>query len=204
MPAPIAGVLLAAGAARRFGGGKLLHPLQDGVPVGISALRRLQAAVDALVVVVRPEDQTLAARFRSEGAPVVFCADADLGMAHSLAAGVAATRGAGGWIIALADMPNVRSATIRAVADQLSRGARIVLPVFRGQRGHPVGFAQRCGDELLALHGDHGARALLERHAAEVVKLEVDDPGVLQDVDTREDAQRIDEDRREGDTDRVS
>jgi len=184
-------VLLAGGAGTRFGGRKLLHPLPDGTPLGVAAWRNLHEAVEPVVVVVRAGDVDLAARFAAEGATVIECAHAHRGMGHSLACGVQALAGAGAWIVALADMPRVRPSTIRALADRLAAGARIVLPVWDGQRGHPVGFALSLRAELLALRGDRGARALLQRHAADVERVPVDDPGIVQDVDTLEDAARL-------------
>ncbi|WP_459624775.1 nucleotidyltransferase family protein, partial [Burkholderia sp. 3C] len=72
------------------------------------------------------------------------------------------------------------------VASELASGrATIAAPWFDGQRGHPVGFAAVHRDALAALDGDAGARALLVAH--EVARVEVDDPGVLRDVDTRDD-----------------
>ena len=193
-PVPsIAAILLAGGAGTRFGGGKLLHPLPDGTPLGAAAWHNLRAAVERCVVVVRTGDDELATRLRAAGADVHECAQARLGMGHSLVCGVRALADAQGWIVALADMPRVRPGTIAAIAQRLAAGARIVVPVYRGQRGHPVGFAAALREELLALHGDSGARALLERHAEQVERLPVDDPGILQDVDTREDAARLNE-----------
>lgn len=191
MTGPVAGVLLAGGAGRRFGGGKLLHPLQDGSLLGVLAWQHMRAALDWCVVVVRAGDDELGGRFRDAGAQVVVSATAALGMGHSLASGVEATAAAAGWVIGLADMPNVRPATIHAVATEISRGARIALPVFRGERGHPAGFAASLRPELLALSGDMGARTLVQRYADEVVRLEVDDPGIIQDVDTRDDLARV-------------
>lgn len=191
MSLAIAGVLLAGGAARRFGGGKLLHPLPSGVPIGVAAWRNLEAALPRTVVVVRTGDDALAACFREAGAQVVVSPDAENGMGHSLVSGVAATADAGGWVVALADMPNVDPRTIAAVAEAIGRGARIALPIHRGERGHPVGFDARCRADLLTLSGDSGARALLQRYADEVVKLETGDPGVVQDIDTLEDAERV-------------
>src|SRR5262249_55645237 len=103
----ITGILLAAGAGTRFGGRKLLHPLPDGVPVGIAALRNLASAVASVVVVVRPGDHDLRTLLASEGASVVECKDAAQGMGHSLAAGVAESSTADGWVIALGDMPRI-------------------------------------------------------------------------------------------------
>jgi molybdenum cofactor cytidylyltransferase len=189
--AGIGGILLAGGAGSRFGGRKLLHSLPDGTSIGVAAWRNLRAALEHTVVVVREGDDELATLIADAGAPVVRCKDARLGMGHSLVCGVRALEGAGGWVVALADMPRVRPQTIVALAGRLRAGARIVVPVWNGQRGHPVGFAASCRDELLALSADSGARALLERHAADVVRVPVDDPGIVQDVDTKEDAARL-------------
>ena len=94
-------------------------------------------------------------------------------------------------MVALADMPCVSPVTIQAIAARLREGAAIAAPFYRGQRGHPVGFSAVHRDMLLALHGDTGARPVLKRHAGQIVQIQVDDPGVLQDVDTRADADRL-------------
>ena len=187
----ITGILLAAGAGTRFGGRKLLHPLPDGTPVGLASLRNLIRAVSSVVVVVRPGDEELRALLAAEGAPVVECADAEHGMGHSLAAGVARSPSADGWVIALGDMPRIQPATIRKVVHALEQHAGIVVPVFAGERGHPVAFDRRFHAELLDLTGDAGARAIVQAQAAAVYRLEVDDPAVLQDVDTAEDVRRL-------------
>jgi molybdenum cofactor cytidylyltransferase len=187
----IAGILLAAGAGTRFGGRKLLHPLANGIPIGVAALRSLQSALSQVVCVVRPGDDEVRELLAREQAQVIECVEADRGMGHSLAAGVAAQLGASGWVVALADMPHIRSDTIRAVVQALERGAEIVVPTFGGRRGHPVAFGFRFRDHLLALSGDTGARTILTAHASELRELAVDDPGVVQDVDTRADAVRL-------------
>lgn len=84
--------------------------------------------------------------------------------------------------MALADMPRIASATIEAVARELDAGKPLVAPCYRGQRGHPVGFGLVHREALLALDGDTGARALLNSPA--LTRIDVDDPGILRDVDT--------------------
>jgi molybdenum cofactor cytidylyltransferase len=187
----ISGILLAAGAARRFGGGKLLHRLADGTPIGLASLRNLQAALPRIVVVVRPDDQAVARLYADAGAQTIVCLEADLGMGHSLAAGVAHEAQAQGWIVALADMPNLLPQTIHLVGATLSERGGIVVPVFQSQRGHPVGFSEAFREELLALRGDSGARAIVQAHPHETYRLPVDDPGIVQDVDTPDDLQRL-------------
>ncbi|SCZ53044.1 nucleotidyltransferase family protein [Thiohalomonas denitrificans] len=178
------GLLLAAGAGTRFGGRKLLAPLSDGTPLGIAAARHLRAAVADCIVVVGPAERTLTPLFRAEGLRVVECPDAAQGMGHSLACGVAASRFASGWIVALADMPWIAPDTIRTVAATLSAGAPLAAPIHHGRRGHPVGIAAEFRQELQQMSGDAGARHLLRRESARLVTIPCDDPGVLRDVDS--------------------
>jgi molybdenum cofactor cytidylyltransferase len=187
----IVGVLLAAGTGTRFGGRKLLHPLPDGIPVGLAALRNLRAALRQAVVVVRPGDDELREMLAQEGVPIVECAKAGLGMGHSLASGIAEVSDADGWVIALGDMPRIRPATILGVAQALEQGESIVVPMFTGVRGHPVGISRRFRDELLGLTGDSGARGILKANTSLVRELEVDDPAILLDVDSRTDLERL-------------
>lgn len=182
--ARIVGLLLAAGQGRRFGGDKLLQALADGTPVAVAAARALKAACAESIAVLRPEQGALASLLEAEGLRVVRCAAARSGMGHSLAAGVAASRDAHGWLVALADMPCIRVATLQAVAELIVGGAALAAPSYAGRRGHPVGFAARWRDALLALEGDEGARAILQQSRFLLHVLETDDPGVLQDVDS--------------------
>jgi len=187
----IIGVLLAAGAGTRFGGGKLLHPLADGVAIAAHAARNLRAAMLDVVAVVRPGDFPLADMLEQEGCHVTMCADAVRGMGYSLAHGIDTARDAAGWVIALADMPRIRLSTIEAVAGAISSGALVAAPVYRGERGHPVAFSGKLRDELRALTGDNGARAVLERHADAIQLVDCEDPGVVLDVDARTDLTRF-------------
>lgn len=181
-----AGILLAAGAGSRFGGGKLLHPL-DGVAIGVRAARNMLAAGLTVTAVVRPGNDELRRLLEAAGCTVTECANAAEGMGVSLAHVIAHTRDAGGWVVALADMPRIRPETIRCITDAVRAGATLAAPTYHGERGHPVGFSATLRDELLACHGDEGARSVLKRHHAEIQLVPVDDPGVVFDIDRRED-----------------
>jgi molybdenum cofactor cytidylyltransferase len=185
---PIVGVLLAAGRSVRFGGDKLLVAIEDGAPIGVAALKNLAAAVDSVLAVVRPGDAALAAALGAQGARVTECPDAARGMGESLAWGVRGTPAAAAWLIALADMPWVRPATIGRVVDALRRGASIAAPSWQGRQGHPVGFAACHYSELIALSGDIGARPIIERHG--LVLVDAEDAGVVRDVDAPQDLVR--------------
>ncbi len=182
--------MLAAGAGSRFGGGKLLHPLADGTPLGVVAARKLLAALPEVLAVVRPGDDELAHLLRDAGCEVSVCAKAVHGMGCSLAHAVAKRRDADGWVIALADMPVLKAETIESVVQALSAGAALAAPVYQGRRGHPVGIGSRFCDDLLNLSGDAGARDIMAAHKNEIVLIDCDDPGALLDIDRREDLPR--------------
>ena len=191
----IVGVLLAAGEGTRFGGDKLLARLADGTPVGVMSARNLTAALPEAIAVVRPEDVRLAQLLDTAGIAVEPCPSAWQGMGSSLAHAVRARPDADGWIVALADMPKVRPETIHAVAAALEAGASIAAPSYRGERGHPVGFSAAYGARLAALSGDAGAREILRAERARMMLLESDDAGVVADIDTVLDLERLQAER---------
>ncbi|MCG7870242.1 MAG: nucleotidyltransferase family protein, partial [Candidatus Thiodiazotropha taylori] len=179
---PPIGVLLAAGSSRRFGANKLLQPMAGGEPMGVMAARHLLTAVSRGVAVVRPDDVELSAALSELGYRVVENQQPESGMGESLAVAVTASLDAGGWLVALGDMPWINPQTIAEVAERLAQGASMVAPVYKGERGHPVGFATRWGERLVELSGDRGARQLLIDYPSDLELLPVDDPGILLDV----------------------
>ncbi len=183
------GILLAAGFSRRFGADdKLLQPLADGRPIALAAAENLIKAIPFSIAVLRPENEALAAALENIGLKIVYCHKTDAGMADSLSAaiGYAAqfTESEGGFVIALADMPDIRPGTIKAIANQLQAGAAIVAPEYQGQRGHPVAFSAKFRPALIGLTGDEGARSILKQHSQEIYLLPCDDAGILADIDT--------------------
>ena len=107
-----------------------------------------------------------------------------LGMGVSIAAGVGACPNSRGWLVLPGDMPLVRPSTLMAVANALDHHP-VAFAQHKGRRGHPVGFGAELYSELAALNGDEGARRLVARYPAFAVEL--DDPGVLIDIDTEDD-----------------
>lgn len=193
----IAAVVLAAGASRRFGADKLLHPVKvgDGAkPLIACSLLPWLEAFSQVTVVVRADSDELRRQVeqalgpeKAAGIRWRICPDAVLGMSASLAAGVAYNPSADGWLIGLADMPAVPSAIIGEVRDAIASGSPLAAPYCDGQRGHPVGFAARYRNELLALQGDTGAREILKREAGSLLRIDTTDPGIFTDIDIPED-----------------
>lgn len=188
LPEPVCGILLAAGVGRRWqasgpGDDKLMHPLSDGTPVVVAAARALHQAVPRAVAVVRSDLDAAAAALEACGLQVIRLPSGDLGMGHSLAAAVRATPWAHGWVVTLGDMPWVKAHTVWQVADAVSHGQDLVAPYYCGTRGHVLGFGANQRTELAQLSADGDVRELLARHADQLQRVTVDDPGVLLDVD---------------------
>lgn len=181
----IAAVVAAAGLGKRYGGHKL-HAILDGRPVLAWTLDVLCALpLAARIVVVAPEDAAAATLAHTAQASVVVNPLPARGLGSSLACGVRALPGAiDGVLLLLGDMPRVTVASVaRLLACHEALDAQaIVAPSYAGQRGHPVLFGAGHFPALAALHGDEGARALLREHP--VTTVEVDDAGVLLDIDT--------------------
>jgi molybdenum cofactor cytidylyltransferase len=187
----IVGLVLAAGLARRMGAAKLLLPL-DGHPLVRWSVEAVRPHVDRLVVVVPPDDAAL--RQALQGLDVVFAINPqpEAGQGTSVAAGVTALEpGTDAVVIALGDQPRLPD---RLLPDLLglfrSSGRPIATPVYRGVQGTPVVFGAAVFDELRALDGDAGARAVVRKDPARVATLAVDAEMPL-DVDTPEDYARL-------------
>ncbi|MBL8311812.1 MAG: nucleotidyltransferase family protein [Burkholderiales bacterium] len=192
------GLLLGAGRGRRFDpaapGRKLdvaMTPEAGARRLGEAAYEALAAAVDAVVVATRTADTPLANHARESGAQLVVPEHAELGMGHSLAAAATLSMAYEAdvmtLVVALADMPWVRTETIQLLIAESQRSDCIVQPVFADKPGHPVVFPARFAAELARCAGDVGARDVVQRHRDQLRQINVDDSGVLRDVDTPRD-----------------
>jgi molybdenum cofactor cytidylyltransferase len=164
--------------------------------VHLLARALLDGGVTDALIVGRPDDEALQRELARLGTSVRYVVNpyADTGQLSSVVAGLnAADRpGVRGILVTPVDAPYVRSSTIRALIETASTAhPPIVRPAYRGRHGHPVIFARSVFDELRRADSSVGAKAVVHAHAADIINVEIDDPGVLADVDTPEDYDRI-------------
>jgi molybdenum cofactor cytidylyltransferase len=182
-------VVPGAGNAERFGGKKLLA-LIDGEPLldrTIAAL--LDGGVDQIIVVVAPDADDLTRDVNAFTDPRVWPIvnpDPSRGMFSSLQAGMTEAEG-DALLVLPADMPFVRPATVRLLLDAFARKSAIVSPRFNGKRGHPVILPPALRDEIRAAEPLLTLHDILKRHQDIRTDIEVDDRGVVRDVDRPED-----------------
>ena len=179
-------VVPAAGRGSRFGGPlhKLEQEFAGSTVLGITVRRAIETQLPVVVVTTAALAPLVGRQLAKRDIVVLSDDEARRGMGASIAAGVVERSGAPGWLVLPGDMPLVRPDSILAVASALEHHA-VVFAQHRGRRGHPVGFAAELYSELVLLSSDDGARRVMLRYPAHGA--EVDDSGVLLDVDTQPD-----------------
>lgn len=189
-------VVLAAGAGRRFAGTtpKLASPLGRASVLAHTLEAVLGSGLPLVVVTVAPlvglVREVVASRDIVLLPPVGSASREPLGAGYSIAAGVTARAQACGWLVLPGDMPRVRPQTLQLMARAVGQGAApIACAQHLGRAGHPIGLAAEMYNELSRLSGDQGLRRLLARYPS--FPVETGDPGVLIDIDTREDLERL-------------
>ncbi|KQV82967.1 molybdopterin-guanine dinucleotide biosynthesis protein MobA [Rhizobacter sp. Root1221] len=187
-------IVLAAGRGSRFHGmqHKLTQVIGTSTVLATTLVNALAAEMPVLVVTTEPLAELASHHVATRDIVLLPAAGSEaslgLGMGYSIAAGVAARSNASGWLILPADMPLVQPATLRSVARLLDHHP-VAYAQHHGKRGHPVGFSAELYSELVRLTGDEGARRLIARYPCK--EIEVDDPGVLLDIDTHEDLSHV-------------
>jgi molybdenum cofactor cytidylyltransferase len=189
----IGAVVLAAGTSSRMGEPKQLLRLGERTVLGQTLENLRGAHVEQTVLVLGFAAETIARQTSVEGIKVVFNEHYRDGMGSSLRAGLAALNPEiNGALVVLADQPFVGLATIdRLIERYLESGAQIVIPTYRGFRGNPVLLDRSVFAEVMALTGDIGCRAIFGSHTEGIVKVSVEDVGVLLDLDSPYDFERM-------------
>lgn len=189
----ISGILLAAGESRRMGSPKALLRYQGKTFIERICHAFLSAGVDELVVVLGAQAEKLRqaipahSRLRTVVNPRYF-----QGQLSSLMTGIGAlSPESEAAIVNLVDHPLIAAKTIRAlIASFRAEPLPILIAAYSGKRGHPVLFSRQVYGEILAAPLDQGAKVVVRKDPSRVRELQLDDPGILADIDTPEDYQR--------------
>jgi len=175
---------------------KQLLPLA-GTTVLERTLQNLHdAQVDEIVLVLGSSAEIIKQQLSpssTRNLKILVNPDYSQGMASSLRAGLSAIASdMDATLIILADQPFIQPETLKRIIDRYRHSdAQIVIPAYKGFRGNPVLLDRSVFEEVTALKGDIGCRAIFGDHADGIVKVEVDDIGVLLDIDNREDYEQL-------------
>jgi molybdenum cofactor cytidylyltransferase len=192
----VSAVVLAAGASTRMGRAKQLLPL-GGATILTHTLENVRSAGPGEIVLVLGASAEAIRRQLPqplvEGLKIVINQAYGQGMASSLREGLSVVDlQYNAALIILGDQPFLQPQTLRQIIDAYeATRARIVIPSYRGTRGNPVLLDRSLFSEAMALQGDTGCRAIFSNHLGVILKVEVEDPGILFDIDTQEDYERL-------------
>lgn len=189
----IAAVILAAGSSSRMGEAKQLLRLGDRTLLEQVIDNVRSSGVDDIVLVLGHDADAIRKSIATENLEIVVNDAYREGMGTSLRTGISALPSEmDAALIVLADQPFVRPETLRLLMDQYRKSnAQIVIPMYKGFRGNPVLLDRSVFPEVMALQGDIGCRAVFGNHVEGIVKAPVDDLGILLDLDSREDLERL-------------
>jgi molybdenum cofactor cytidylyltransferase len=185
----ISAILLGAGKSKRMGVDKLSLPWGRKTVLEHCFEALVRSEANEVIVVLGIRNKKLKSLFRKRKVKTVVNPFFNSGMSTSIQRGLQALHpGCHGVLIALGDQPYLKTRTINGLIHAFEKGKRgIVVPSFRGRRGHPVIFHGRYKKELLDLKGDVGGRSIIERHPEDVRLVPVKSIGVVKDVNTWQD-----------------
>jgi molybdenum cofactor cytidylyltransferase len=187
---PSVAIVPAAGKGERFGGAKLVALIEDKVLIDLTIRSLLDGGVDCVIVVMAPGASLSESKLLEDRrVQTVVNEDPSRGMFSSIQTGLAVADG-DPVVILPADMPFVQSRTVAAVLEACVRQGRFMVPIHDGRRGHPVAFPASLREAVLRASPNSTLKEALASARVDRVEWPVDDPGVLRDVDTREDLSR--------------
>ncbi|MGH7568776.1 MAG: nucleotidyltransferase family protein [Gemmatimonadales bacterium] len=191
----LAGVVLAAGRSQRMGSSKALLDYR-GEPFVVRILEAFEALdLKARVVVLGPDAARIRPALAAHECLIVENPDVDAGPISSLRAALRALSGVrpAAVIVWPVDLPHVRVATVERLVEAHRRGSGVVVPSFGARRGHPIIWDASLFPDLetSADATREGARAVLHAHPDRITTVAVDDPAVVDDLNTPEDYERL-------------
>jgi molybdenum cofactor cytidylyltransferase len=195
----VGAIILAAGKSTRMGRNKMLEPI-GGKPMLLHCVESVVSAkLHGHIIAVGHQREAVRLVLKSYEDEIIYVDDYENGIAHSLSGALRAAPD--DWdsvLICLGDMPFVKPALLKAMAEKASSD-RIIVPYFHEKRGNPIAWGRNFFPDLLALEGDEGGRRLLEQHKAHIDRFPADDDAIHADIDCEMDfAKRVKSERGSG------
>jgi len=185
----ITAIILAAGQSKRMGRPKMILPWGETTVLGQVIATFEAAGVEDILVVIGGDGERLEASV-GDSVRTVFNPDYANGeMLSSIQAGLAELKPeVEAALIGLGDQPQVRERSVQSVLEEYTQSkASLIVPSFQMRRGHPWLVARQHWQEILNMRFPESPRDFLNRHTNDICYVEVDDPGILKDLDTPED-----------------
>ncbi len=190
----IAGLILAAGESSRMGAAKATLPYRGRTFLEVIVQTLRESGLERTVVVLGHQAEEIQRRVKLEPAQVVINSEYRSGQTSSLQTGLRALMADDleAVLLCLVDHPAVGAETVRRIVTAFRQcRAPVVIPTYQGRRGHPVLIARQVFDELLGLAGATGADSVVRRYRPTAQFVEVEDEGVVIDVDNPESYLRL-------------
>jgi len=185
----ISSILLAAGQSKRMSGENKLIKSVKGIPLIKCALNNiLKSHVNEIIIVLGYQNETIEKLIdKTSRIKFVFNSNFESGMASSIIKGIKKlSKKTDSFFISLGDMPSINYDTYNQLI-KCNKNKKAIVPMFKGQQGNPVLFPKSFEEKLLSIQGDSGAKKILEINKKEVLYLEINDPGIIRDLDVPSD-----------------
>ncbi|TSA48520.1 MAG: molybdenum cofactor cytidylyltransferase [Deltaproteobacteria bacterium] len=190
----ISAILLAAGESKRMGRPKQMLAWQGKTLLRHVLENLIHSNADEIILVLGHEAEAIRKSLTEFQIKIVINPDYQQGMASSLRQGLLAMNPTSeAFLVLLADQPGIGPEIMNHMIREFQQAnpkRGIVRPVYRGLRGHPVLISVRYLQEALQLRGDVGARQILMNHPEDILEIDVDQDGILKDIDTPEEYQK--------------
>ena len=190
--ANVSAIILGAGLSRRMGTENKLFLPVDGKAMIECVIEKVQASkAEEILIVGSHLSMDRLARFRDQRTTLIDNPDYENGMTSSIQAGVRKATG-DGYLICLGDQPTIQERTYDRLIDAFQKNPEtIILPYYERVKGNPVLFPKTYRQAILSHPALEGCKEIIQKHRQHVLEVEVRDPGILLDVDTKEDYRRL-------------
>lgn len=182
-------LILAAGESKRMGAPKLLLPFGEKTIIETILDNVLQSQIKNILVVLGANKEKILKKIKNYPVNISFNPNYKQGMLSSVQCGFQnLPRSTQAALVCLGDQPSISCSVINAVTDAYKETKKgIVLPTYKSQRGHPLLIDMKFSRKINRLDPEIGLRGLIHDHSDSIMEVEVNKPGILQDIDDRND-----------------